>query len=329
MRRTIHSAAINKYGYSEEKRAYIDTVRDEYSYAHYLEFYKKKGRTPIVLGEKDTGFCASFESFAYLNLGYTDYKELGPGEIVVLTLTNIDLKLFLEHYEVFELEYIDGFMFKSQSGLFKTYIDYWSNKKIEAKKEGNDAIYKISKLMLNSLYGKFGLNPNVRSKYPTLEDDKIRYIMHDPEIRDPIYIPVATFVTSYARNKTIRTSQRVRDYTIKNYGKDFYIYSDTDSIHMLKMDEEELKKFVDIDDYILGYWKLESEFVQGKFLRQKCYIEKSKDGKINVTVAGLPKFLGDKITFENFKEGFTAKGKLTFGHVNGGVILKETDFTIK
>lgn len=42
-----YSAAINKYGYSEEKRAYIDTVRDEYSYAHYLEFYRKKGRTPI------------------------------------------------------------------------------------------------------------------------------------------------------------------------------------------------------------------------------------------------------------------------------------------
>lgn len=258
-----------------------------------------------------------------------EYLESSEGEIVVLTLTNIDLKLFLEHYDVFELEYIDGFMFKSQSGLFKTYIDYWSNKKIEAKKEGNDAIYKISKLMLNSLYGKFGLNPNVRSKYPCLEDDKIRYIMHDPETRDPIYIPVATFVTSYARNKTIRTSQKIRDYTIQNYGKDFYIYSDTDSIHMLKMEEEELKRFVDIDDYILGYWKLESEFVQGKFLRQKCYIEKSIDGKINVTVAGLPKFLGDKITFENFKKGFTAKGKLTFGHVNGGVILKETDFTIK
>lgn len=43
------------------------------------------GRTPIVIGEKSDGYCASFESFAYLNLGYTDYKELGPGEIVVLT----------------------------------------------------------------------------------------------------------------------------------------------------------------------------------------------------------------------------------------------------
>lgn len=45
----------------------------------------KLGRTPIVIGQKSDGYCASFESFAYVNLGYTDYKELGPGEIVVIT----------------------------------------------------------------------------------------------------------------------------------------------------------------------------------------------------------------------------------------------------
>ena len=43
------------------------------------------GRTPIVIGRNASGFCATFESFAYLNLGYTDYRELGPGEIVVMT----------------------------------------------------------------------------------------------------------------------------------------------------------------------------------------------------------------------------------------------------
>ena len=43
------------------------------------------GRTPVVLGQKEDAFCASFESFAYLNLGYRDYRELGPGEIVVMT----------------------------------------------------------------------------------------------------------------------------------------------------------------------------------------------------------------------------------------------------
>ena len=43
------------------------------------------GRTPVQIGKKDTGFCVSFESFAYINLGYEDYKELGPAEIVYIT----------------------------------------------------------------------------------------------------------------------------------------------------------------------------------------------------------------------------------------------------
>ena len=45
----------------------------------------RMGRTPIVLGRKNDGFCASFESFAFLNLGYHHDRELGAGEIVVLT----------------------------------------------------------------------------------------------------------------------------------------------------------------------------------------------------------------------------------------------------
>lgn len=42
------------------------------------------GRTPISIGQKEDGYCASFESFAYLNLGYKKYKELGPGEVVFM-----------------------------------------------------------------------------------------------------------------------------------------------------------------------------------------------------------------------------------------------------
>ncbi len=43
------------------------------------------GRTPVVIGRKDNAFCVSFESHAYINLGYHDYSELGPGEIVLIT----------------------------------------------------------------------------------------------------------------------------------------------------------------------------------------------------------------------------------------------------
>ncbi|MCM1179898.1 MAG: amidophosphoribosyltransferase [Clostridium sp.] len=45
----------------------------------------KYGRTPVVIGKKEDAFCVTFEDFAYLNLGYEHYKELGPGEIDVIT----------------------------------------------------------------------------------------------------------------------------------------------------------------------------------------------------------------------------------------------------
>lgn len=48
------------------------------------------GRTPVVLGKKEDAYCVSFESFAYINLGYTDYKELGPGEIVYITPEGVE-----------------------------------------------------------------------------------------------------------------------------------------------------------------------------------------------------------------------------------------------
>lgn len=43
------------------------------------------GRIPVLIGANDNGYCVSFEDFAYKKLGYNDYKELGPGEIVEFT----------------------------------------------------------------------------------------------------------------------------------------------------------------------------------------------------------------------------------------------------
>lgn len=284
----------------------------------------KKDRIPTIQIKNNLSFLPN------------EYINSSNGDIVTLTLTSIDLALFFEHYNVKELTFHSGWKFKAIKGLFTEYIEYWTERKIKAKKENNTALYQISKLMLNSLYGKFGLNPDVRSKYPYLSEDGIvRYGLYPAEIRESIYIPVASFITSYARIKTITTSQKIKDYTKNKYGKDYYIYSDTDSIHLLDIDENELMQFVDIDDYQLGAWKLESKFIRGKYLRQKCYIEFGYDEKMNVTVAGLPKKLGDLITFDNFNIGFTTEGmntdikKLTYKHVKGGVMLVDTEFSIK
>ncbi len=49
------------------------------------------GRTPITVGQKEDAFCVSFENFAYLNLGYHHYSELGPGEIDFITADKVEV----------------------------------------------------------------------------------------------------------------------------------------------------------------------------------------------------------------------------------------------
>lgn len=102
------------------------------------------GRTPLTIGLKDEGFCASFEPFAYLNLGYRDYKELGPGEIDLMTPEGVTTLVppeekmrvctFLwvyygypsSHYEgvsVEEMRYNCGRMLARRDGMSRERID--------------------------------------------------------------------------------------------------------------------------------------------------------------------------------------------------------------
>lgn len=77
------------------------------------------------------------------------YVEDSKGELITMSLTNPDLELFFEHYNVEDLTYEGGWKFKSIRGLFNQYIDHWTEEKIKAKKDGNAPQYLIAKLMLN------------------------------------------------------------------------------------------------------------------------------------------------------------------------------------
>lgn len=308
--------------------------KDKYKEDKFYPLYVQQLSCSFKLKENMIPTIQIKNSLAFLP---NEYIESSEGDIVTLTLTNIDLELFFKHYDVKVYAYHGGWKFMQVKGLFSEYIDYWTNVKIQSKKDKNACLYAISKLMLNSLYGKFGTNPIIRSKYPYLEEGVVKYACYPAEEKKPIYIPIATFTTAYARRKTIETSQAIKDYTLKKYGEDYYIYSDTDSIHLKKLPPEELKQFVDIDDYELGKWKIESDNIEtAKFIRQKCYMEIDKEGNKNVTVAGLPKKLAKYVTIENFSEGFSilkddpnTEHKLTYKHVKGGVLLVDTDFSIK
>lgn len=262
-----------------------------------------------------------------------EYLESSKGEIIALTLTSIDLKLFLEHYNVYNIDYVCGWKFKSMNGMFNEYIDYWIEEKNKATIEGNRGKRQIAKLLLNSLYGRFAINMKGREKIPSYHNERIVYELGEEEDRKGLYIPIASFITAYARNKTIRTSQAIKTYSINKYGKDMYIYSDTDSIKTL-LPLEELKQFCEIDPVKLGAWKYEGTATRSRFVRQKTYLEefineKTGEKEVQITCCGMPKSCYKFVEWEKFKKGFSCGGKLVHKHVKGGVKLVETNFTIK
>lgn len=321
-----------------------DSVYSLYVQSFTCKFDIKKNKIPSVQIKNSLSFIPN------------EYVKSSHGEPITLYLTKPDFELFMEQYDVKDMVYNGGWKFKQAIGMFDNYVNYWTEQKIQAGKDGNAPLRQIAKLMLNSLYGKFGMSGSARQKSPVMDHDGIvRFALLPEENRETIAVAVASFITSYGRNKTIRTSQAIRDFTLNKYGEDRYFYSDTDSIHanLSEEDLEELKDIIDIDDYKLGYWAKEAEFDRAIYIRQKCYVEEI-NGKLQVTVAGLPKYLAPLITFENFKRGFSTEGltlqemldlaskngateeelkklhpKLTYKYVKGGVILADTDFTIK
>ena len=243
----------------------------------------------------------------------TEYLSSSNGDMVQMTLTNVDLQLFLDHYNVYNLDYICGYRFKGAVGLFSEYIDHW----MQIKETSTGAIRQLAKLMLNSLYGKFATNPKARKKIPVLDSDNIvRYVLDEPELRDPVYTAMGCFITAYAREKTIRSGQKVFDR---------FIYADTDSLHLIG---DELPEGLEIHPTHLGSWKHEGTFTDSKFLRAKTYME-TVDGVTKVTCAGMPDNVKETVTYENFKPGAVFDGKLMPKRYPGGIILEKRTFTIK
>ena len=279
-----------------------DKVYDLYIQMITCSFKLKKNKIPTIQIKKSMFFKGN------------EYLESSEDEIVCLVLTNVDLKLFFEQYEVYDLNFISGWKFKSIKGIFKSYIDKWIKRKNQATIEKNNGQRTLAKLMLNSLYGKFATSLEVQSKNPYLDEKGIvHYSLSEKEDKNGIYIVIASFITAYAREKTIRTSQAIKDYSIQKYGRDLYIYSDTDSIHCL-LPIEELKQFCDIDSVKLGSWKHESTFTKARFVRQKCYVEEIEN-ELEITCAGLPKRCYKFVNWNNFKTGFVCGEKLTYSHV--------------
>lgn len=275
---------------------------------------------------------------------------------VILTLTMTDYKLIKEHYKLEDFEILDGCWFYAEKGIFDSYIDPYAKIKMESK----GAKRTIAKLFLNNLYGKLATSKISSFKYAYEKDDgSIGYRVVMEENKEPVYIACGSAITSYSRNFTIRAAQM-------NYhgkGKRGFKYADTDSIHCDLTPDKIVG--IKVHDTAFCCWKLESCWDVGKFIRQKTYVEhvthedlkKIDEPYYNIKCAGMPDSckqlflmsMGEKVkkedqpkhlekykqflevnrTLDDFKIGLTIPSKLVPHNIKGGVILVETDYTLR
>lgn len=285
----------------------------EYKFELYkvnIEFKLKKNHLPTLLQK---------------NVMYGDGSYyIDSDGIIELHISSIDYEILCRHYDILYIDFIEIWGFKTTTCLFKNYIDKW----YKVKNENKGAKRIIAKLMLNSLYGKFGSNCKGKSKIPLIDEEGIlSFKLGEETSMRKYYLPIAIAITSYAH--------LLIDDAIMETGYDNFIYCDTDSVHTLGS-----LPMTIVDNHILGKFKLEGIEIKSKYVRQKTYIfTEFIEGDIEyvITCAGMDdktknkalSMYGENI-FDVFQEGFEITGtKLMPKQVKGGVILVETSFKIK
>lgn len=316
-------------------------------------FYLRKGKLPCIqikntLMYRATQYLETSDIYGdrdgLYHTHYIDFDGSVKPATVTLTLTQTDFALIKNHYELVDCEILDGCYFEARIGLFDEYIDKYA--KIKQNNEG--AARELAKLFLNNLYGKIASNTDSSFKIAYLNDKgALSFITRSEHNKKPVYIPIGSAITSYARNFTIRAAQ------LNYHGPDSpgFCYADTDSIHC-DMPIEQIKG-VTIDSKKFCCWKHESSWDTGWFVRAKTYIEVSGEDVL-IKCAGMPdkckelfiaslkpnvsretysgeylQFVNQNLRIEDFDVGLSIPGKLTQHQIEGGIVLTEVPYTMR
>lgn len=207
---------------------------------------------------------------------------------------------------------LSGYSFQKMNSPFESFVATTYDKRLSAKRTGNDAMVYVYKLLMNSLYGRFGINPKstvtevcdyerynhlMKSCSNFIHADMlseryyiVSYWSNPKEVPDSDWSPprisaiqLAAAVTACARIHMYPYISRPDSY-----------YTDTDSVVLgSPLPEDE------VSSTELGKFKYEYFVIEGIFLAPKSYYIKPRDGKMIIKHKGLVKALVDKEWFDS------------------------------
>ena len=285
-----------------------------------------------------------------------DYEGMSMYKDSYQVITSVDIEYIIRDYDIRCVEVLEAVGFEAdvdrkdkffgheiKGNILRAFVGRWYKIKEQASIDGDKSLKAFAKLILNALYGKFGANPeHIGAGYCFEGDDEdmIR-VRENDEVemdKDPKYLPLAMFVTAYARNMISKLCNAI--------GWEYVAYTDTDSVHVHGLSVEEcIARIVgagyDVDGNELGALKFESRWREAMYVRNKGYFhfgEKDpytgellhdKDGneKSEIKMAGANAFDNCKCMDDVIGKLMTVKQKRGF-RVRGGTLIFEHDTTV-
>lgn len=270
----------------------------------YVDCELKEGKIPVLEKKNGNG------------INKNEYVLSTHGTPQLFAIPSPELIFFFKNYDIFYIEYAGGYAWRAANHMFDSFLDKWGGIKEKASKNNDIGIKKLSKSIMNLLAGKFASAPLLTAREPFLLGDVVKYrdITEDFCVAS-VFLPVGIFINSYAR-------AILHDAIEKNI--DRFLYCDTDSLHLLG---DSPPDDIIIDHNKIGAWKIEHEFTNAIYLKQKTYAI-AGFGWSKFACAGLEEDRKDNLTFADFRLGAQIHGVKTPIHVPGGIALRETTFTI-
>lgn len=197
-----------------------------------------------------------------------------------------------------------GYLFEKKESPFKEYVNYHFESRLQAKKDGNEALSFVSKILIHSLYGRFGINPN-STKTELCDSERYHFLMKQDSFIGCHPIKENQYMVSYhtvtaddsfhwaqPKNSAVQLSAAItacaRIYMHPFISRDDCYYTDTDSIVLANPLPDNI-----ISSKVVGLFELEEKIKEGFFLAPKAYGYISEEDTDVIKFKGAAKHLVD------------------------------------